>query len=310
LAQLILGHYQGRVVGDAATTVGEWKGEQVAVVSFGDDVTLAVRKDAWRIVGGWWPSVGAPDPQLGGKPRFMAVIGSDARPGENVASSRGDAIHILGIDGNGGGGLLGMARDIWAPMPGGGSAKLNAALARGGPQGMVETLGALTGVPIEGYAVTGFGGFTAMIDEWGGIPIQIPTRVTEKGQLVIDAGPNHFAGAAALDYARLRHDLPDGDFGRSLHQGELVLAAAIKARMAGIGSVPAALSIASRHVDSNLAAEAALTFVAASYRIDPTQVAQLVGKGGLGTSPDGQSIVYVDDESRAKFAQFASTARL
>ena len=186
-------------------------------------------------------------------------------------------------------------------MPGGGSAKLNAALARGGPQGMVETLGALTGVPIEGYAVTGFGGFTAMIDEWGGIPIQIPTRVTEKGQLVIDAGPNHFAGAAALDYARLRHDLPDGDF---------VLAAAIKARMAGIGSVPSALSIASRHVDSNLSAEAALTFVAASYRIDPTQVAQFVGKGGLGTSPDGQSIVYVDDESRAKFAQFASTARL
>jgi len=217
---------------------------------------------------------------------------------------------VLGIDGAGGGGVLGLARDLWVPLAGGGQGKLNSALTFGGPDGFLETVKALTGVPIEGYVVTGFQGFEAMIDEWGGIPIFIPKAVTEKGQLVIPEGNNHFAGAAALDYARLRHDLPNGDFDRSLHQGELVLAAAIKARMAGIGSVPASLSIADKQVLTNLSAEQVLTFAAAFYRLDPTQVSQFVGKGGFGTSSDGQSIVLLDDESRAKFAQFASTGRL
>jgi len=278
-------------------------------VTFGEDVTLAVKEATWRVVGGWWPSIGRAEPELGGKPRFMLALGSDARPGEDVGRSRGDAIHVLGIDGAGGGGVLGLARDLWVPLAGGGQGKLNSALTFGGPDGFLETVKALTGVPIEGYVVTGFQGFEAMIDEWGGIPIFIPKAVTEKGQLVIPEGNNHFAGAAALDYARLRHDLPNGDFDRSLHQGELVLAAAIKARMAGIGSVPASLSIADKQVLTNLSPEQVLTFAAAFYRLDPTQVSQFVGKGGFGTSSDGQSIVLLDDESRAKFAQFASTGR-
>ncbi len=309
LASVVAAHYGGKAVGEATATQGTWRGQAVAVVTFGEDVTLSVKEATWRIVGGWWPSIGRAEPELGGKPRFMLALGSDARPGEDVGRSRGDAIHVLGIDGAGGGGVLGLARDLWVPLAGGGQGKLNSALTFGGPDGFLETVKALTGVPIEGYVVTGFQGFEAMIDEWGGIPIFIPKAVTEKGQLVIPEGNNHFAGAAALDYARLRHDLPNGDFDRSLHQGELVLAAAIKARMAGIGSVPASLSIADKQVLTNLSAEQVLTFAAAFYRLDPTQVSQFVGKGGFGTSSDGQSIVLLDDESRGKFAQFASTGR-
>lgn len=310
LAAAVAAHYGGAAVGDATASTGVWRGQPVAVVTFGDDVTLAIRDQAWRVVGGWWPSIGRAAPELGTAPRFMLVVGSDARPGEAVEHSRGDSIHILGIDGTGGGGVLGLARDLWVPIAGGGQSKINSALTFGGPEGMLETVKATTGIPIEGYALTGFAGFEAMIDEWGGIPIYIPKEVTEKGSLVIPQGNNHFAGAAALDYARLRHDLPNGDFDRSLHQGELVLAAAIKARMAGIGSVPGSLSIADKHVVSNLNAEQVLTFVAAFYRLDPTQVGQFVGKGSFGTSADGQSMVLLGDESRAKFAQFASTGRL
>ena len=128
---------------------GEWKGEQVAVVSFGDDVTLAVRKDAWRIVGGWWPSVGAPDPQLGASRASWpssARMPDPARTWRAAAATRSTSWASTATAAAGCSGW----RDIWAPMPGGGSAKLNAALARAASQGMVETLGALTGVPIEG----------------------------------------------------------------------------------------------------------------------------------------------------------------
>lgn len=306
LAQVVAAHYGGKAAGEAKASTGGWRGEVVSVVTFGDDVTLAVKKEAWRIVGGWWPSLGQADPQLGGKPRFVLVVGSDARPGEDQTRARGDSLHVVGIDGGGGGGVLGLARDLWTPMPGGGMAKINAALSLGGPDGMLAAVNSVTELPIEGYVLTGFEGFTTMIDEWGGIPIHVPTAVTEKGSLVIPAGDNHFEGPAALDYSRLRHDLPDGDFGRSIHQGELVLAAAIKARLGGIGTLPGALAIADKHVASNLSAEQVLTFAAAVFRLDPTQVHQHVVQGPIGTSPDGQSIVSVGQESRAVMAAFAS----
>lgn len=306
LAQVVAAHYGGKVTGEAKTSLGGWRGEHLAAVTFGDDVTLAVKKDAWRIVGGWWPSIGQPEPQLGGKPRFVLVIGSDARPGEDQMRARADSIHVLGIDGAGGGGVLGMARDLWSPMPNGRMAKINAALSLGGPEAMFAAVKSVTGLPIEGYVLTGFQGFTTMIDEWGGLPIHVPTQVTEMGNLVIPAGDNHFEGAAALDYARLRHDLPDGDFGRSIHQGHMVLAAAVKARLGGVGTLPGGLAIADQHVASDLSAEQVLTYAAAFFRLDPTAVSQHVVKGPFGTSPDGQSIVMLGDESRAVLAQFAS----
>ncbi|MGC2240218.1 MAG: hypothetical protein WA726_05230, partial [Acidimicrobiia bacterium] len=51
---------------------------RVAVVEAGEDVTLAVADPTWRIVGGWWPSVGI-EAVLGAFPKRVAVIGSDAR---------------------------------------------------------------------------------------------------------------------------------------------------------------------------------------------------------------------------------------
>ena len=306
LAQVVAAHYGGKVTGEAVATVGGWRGEHIATVTIGEDVTLAVKKDAWRIVGGWWPSIGQAEPQLGGKPRFVLAIGSDARPGEDQTRARADAIHVLGIDGAGGGGVLGMARDLWTQMPTGGMSKINAALSLGGPDAMLGTVKTVTGLPIEGYVLTGFEGFTTMIDEWGGLPIQVPTQVTEKGSLVIPAGSNHFEGPAALDYARLRHDLPDGDFGRSVHQGNMVLAAAIKAKLGGIATLPGAMTIADKHIATNRNAEQALTYGAAFFRLDPTQVAQHIVKGPFGTSADGQSIVMLGEESKAVLAQFQS----
>ena len=178
----------------------------------------------------------------------MAVIGSDARPGENVASSRGDAIHILGIDGNGGGGLLGMARDIWAPMPGGGSAKLNAALARAARRGWSKPSARSPACRSRGSRDR-LRGFTRDDRQSGADPHPDPDAGDRDGQRHRRRPQPLRRCRAALDYARLRHDLPDGDFGVA-PPGELVpRRSAIKARMAGIGSVPAALSIASRHVD-------------------------------------------------------------
>jgi polyisoprenyl-teichoic acid--peptidoglycan teichoic acid transferase len=295
--------YEGETGIEATAHLGTWKKERVAVVTYDDDVTLLVGPK-WEVAGGWWPSLDR-KASLGKGPRFVLVIGSDARPGAPLKGTRADTLQVLGIDGKGGGGVMGMARDIWAPMPGGGSAKINAAFAYAGGKGQVETVRKVTGLPIEGYVATGFSGFEDIVDESGGVPMTIAKTVVLLGGTKVLAGERTLDGKHALAYARERKSLPDGDFGRSRHQGEILLAAAVAARVSGVGIIPEEMSIVSKHAQSDLSAEDALTFVASFYRLDPRKVGHTVAKGGFGTSADGQSIVILDGASKQAFAKFA-----
>ena len=157
---------------------GTWKGTPIAVVTAGKDVTLAVKAPTWRVVGGWWPSLGVKGPQLGGNRRVL-LIGSDARTlqGQKVDRSRADSLHVVGVDGHGGGGILGFARDAYVPLSTGGRDKINAAMVFGGPKAELQTVRNTTGLPIEGYLLTGFGGFRSIVNGAGGLPITLPKAV-------------------------------------------------------------------------------------------------------------------------------------
>ncbi|GEQ12682.1 hypothetical protein KLO01_07290 [Knoellia locipacati] len=299
--------YAGRPAVEGSATVGTWKGEKVAVVTSSDDATLLVGAgSAWSVVGGWWPSLSKPA-QLGTGPRHVLVIGSDARVGEPLKGTRGDTLQLVGIDTVGGAGVMGLPRDIWAEMPNGGHAKINAAFAFGGGKGQQQAVTGVTGIPIEGYVAVGFDGFEKIVDEAGGIPITVPKALRGAGGVgIIGAGAQVLTGAQALGYARERKTLPDGDFGRSRHQGDLILAAAIKARLEGVSSVPAHLTTVSRYADTNLTAAQALTWAAAFHKVDPTKVGRTVATGGFGWSKDRQSIVIPSAQSRAAFVRFRS----
>jgi LCP family protein required for cell wall assembly len=289
------------VTGRAA--LGTWRGTPIAVVSAGDDVTLAVGP-SWRVVGGWWPSLGIDRASLGAAPRWVLGIGSDARPGQDLTRTRADTLQVVGLDGRGGGGVMGMARDLWVPLATGGSGKINSAMALGGPDAQLRTVRSVTGLPIEGYVVIGFTGFERVIDEQGGIPIVVPETVNAAhAGIVIKAGAQTLTGRQALAYARERKTLPDGDFGRSRHQGQIIIAAAVKAKLAGPIAIPRALTSVDRVARSNLSAEQMLTYAAALLRLSPTNVGRGVAKGAFGWV-GGQSIVVLGQEARALFASF------
>ena len=288
----------------AKAAVGSWFDTPIAVVTAGDDVTLAVGP-TWQVVGGWWPSLGVKAPALGGGPRWVLALGSDARKGQNLVRSRADTLQVVGLDGEGGGGVMGMARDLWVPLSTGGKGKINSAMALGGPTAQLDTVRKATGLPIEGYAVIGFEGFKQLIDDQGGIPIVVPETVNAShARLVIEKGPQVLSGKEALAYARERKTLPDGDFGRSRHQGQLLVAAAIKAKLAGPIAVPGALTSFSTVGQSDLSAEEMLTFAAGLYRVNPTQVGRGVAAGPFGWA-GSQSIVVLGDQARRLFASFA-----
>ena len=235
----------------------------------------------------------------------MLAIGSDARKGQPLDRTRADVLQVIGVDGKGGGGVMGMARDLWVPLSTGGKGKINSAMVFGGPQAQVATVKAVTGLPLEGYVVLGFSGFKKIVDDQGGLPIVIPETVvaSHAKNLVIKAGPQTLSGAEALAYARERKTLPDGDFGRSRHQGEVILAAAVKAKLAGPAAIPGALTSFSAVGKSNLSAEQILTFTAGLHTLSPLQVGRGVAKGSFGTAA-GQSIVVLGAEARRLFASF------
>jgi polyisoprenyl-teichoic acid--peptidoglycan teichoic acid transferase len=218
------GNKAGPVV--VSGSVAMWKGVPIAVVAKGQDVTLAVKAPRWKVVGGWWPSVGAAA-SLGGGPRRVLLVGSDARPGQAVATSRGDSLHIVGLDGHGGGGIVGIARDSYVPLSTGGRGKINSALTFGGPGAMQRTVSSATGVPLDGYMLTGFKGFKKLINGIGGLKVKAPAAVRDSGSGAnVRKGLNDLSGVEALAYGRARHGVAGGDFGRSANQGLLIMAVA------------------------------------------------------------------------------------
>jgi polyisoprenyl-teichoic acid--peptidoglycan teichoic acid transferase len=283
--------------------VGAWKGVPIAVATSGKDVTLAVKAPNWKVVGGWWPSLGVSAPSLGGSPRRVLLIGSDARPGEQVDGARGDSLHIVAFDGRGGGGVLGIPRDSYLPLATGGQGKVNSALMLGGPKAQLRTVASASGVPLEGYLITGFDGFQGLIDGLGGLPLNVPVAVKDSfSGANLKAGANKLNGVGALAYGRARHGVEGGDFGRSANQGRMIMAAAGLAKVVGPAVLPGILSKAAPRIGTDLSAEQVLTFAAAALVTDPKKVNNRVVIGGFGFTSDGQSIVRLDANARRMFA--------
>lgn len=283
--------------------VATWKGVPIAVVTSGKDVTLAVAAPKWKVVGGWWPSIGLPAPSIGGGARRILMVGSDARPGQPVNGSRGDSLHIVGLDGHGRGGILGIPRDSYVSLATGGKGKINSALTFGGPSGLQRTVVSLTGVRLEGYMITGFGGFKALINGLGRLPVSSPVGVKDKmSGANVRRGGNKLNGAQALAFGRARHGVAGGDFGRSANQGRMIMAAAGFAKLLGPAALPGILSKAAPSIATNLSAEQVLTFAAGALVTDPKKVPNKVAIGGFGWTPDRQSIVLLDANARRMFA--------
>lgn len=283
-----------RVTITAAT--GTWKETPIAVATSGDDVTLAVDDGGWKVVGGWWPSLDAAKPVLGGT-RHVLVIGSDARPDERPAATRGDSLHVVGFDQDGGGGILGIPRDSYVPIPSGGRNKINAALSLSGAAGQTAAVADHTGLPLQGYLLTGFSGYTGLVDAVGGL--RIAAEAIPK--LGIRAGLQTMVGKTALRYARDRYNQPDGDFGRSRNQGTILMAGAAMARDAGPLELPRLITLVDPFLISDLDAAELLTLAAHVFTVAPGKVGNEVAVGGFGTGPGGMSIVVQGGPSRALY---------
>lgn len=285
----------------AASTAPVLNG-QAAAVTAGDDVVLAVDEGAgWRVVGAKLAGLGKA--AWYGPPLRMAfVIGSDARPGEDPPTLRADSLHILtAVPAQKAGAIVGIPRDSWVQTPSGGRSKLTDVMPPHGPQGVLETARNLTGLPLEGYLLTGFAGFDGLVNAFGGVPVEIPFAMADvASQAYFEPGPRHLDGANALAYARNRH-IPGGDLTRSLHQGDLIKGALVNVRGQGMGALPHLLSILTQFVTTDLPLENLVTLAATAYELDPGLVPNHVVPGSVG-NVGRASVVFLGDGAQQVFA--------
>ena len=270
------------------------EGDAVAVVHVADDTLLAVGEEAtWRIVGG---QVGDAPPWLGPAPRMLLVLGSDARVGQNQLRFRADSIHIVTtVPGESVGSIVGFPRDSWVEGPDGGI-KFTHLMAGRGPEIMLDTTRDLTGLPIEGYVVTGFKGFTGLLNILGSLVIDLPTRMrTGNNWKNFAAGLQTLSPLRTLQLARIRKGLPGGDFARSRNQGLIMQAAMTMLTDMGIDMLPAMLAGLLENAWTDLSTEDLLTWAATIYFMEPTDLTNTVLPGKVG-SAGGASVVFLSED--------------
>lgn len=274
-------------------SVAAFKEQALAVVEMGSDFFLTLADGGgWRIVGGSWPSLSVPA-YYGPAPRLVAVVGSDARPGQTPEATRADSIHFVGLDGAGKGAIVGVPRDSYVPVPGYGREKITASLALGGPDTMLTTFKNLTGLPLEGYVLTGFRGFQNLINVLGAVSVKVPFAISDRwAKAYLNAGRQDLDGAQALGFARARKTMPRGDFTRSEHQGMILISALAVVQHMGVSAIPQLMEAAEPHLSTNLTPEQLLTFSAMAVATDLNAIDNVVASGSPGRAGSA-SVVYL-----------------
>lgn len=180
----------------------------------------------------------------------ILLIGVDAREGEEAEKTRSDTMMLVTIDTrNKQIKLTSFLRDMYLEIPGYREDKLNAAQSHGGTQLLVDTLEYNFKVDIDNYMLVSFDMFTAIIDELGGVDVEITDKeakyINSKDHMDIEdvyafpeelsGGMQHFTGAQALWYSRIRY--LDSDFMRTQRQRKVITAIVKEA----VGQSPFAL---------------------------------------------------------------------
>jgi anionic cell wall polymer biosynthesis LytR-Cps2A-Psr (LCP) family protein len=152
-----------------------------------------------------------------------------------------------------------------------------------------------------------------MVDELDGVDVYLDRPMNDRNSGAhFAAGWQHFDGADALAYSRDRHDVADGDFGRSENQGRLILAALTKARaeIADDSGIDHWLGVLLRHVELDAGLDAVRSLAGLARGLDPAGIANVVVPGRAGNGPGGQSVVYLGDGAAAIFLDLRADATL
>ena len=186
-----------------------------------------------------------PDPAF-----YMAIIGSDSRAG--VSGDRADVTMLARVDlARNTVTLVSIPRDTMVSDGAGGVRKINAAF-NGGPAATVEAVSEFAGVPVTHAMAMSFDDLAGVVDELGGVTVDVPAAFTSREGFEFRAGTQTLSGEQAFSYVRDRFNQAGGDFGRAQAQRQVVEAIARKALSAPATRLPGVVESLAGSVTTDL----------------------------------------------------------
>ncbi len=166
------------------------------------------------------------------EPFSVVVIGVDTRAND---VGRADTIIVVTVDPvKKAAMLVSIPRDVMALVPGYESRRINELFSIGGAELVMASAETLLGVPIDFYITIDFEGFRRIIDQLGGIEIDVKYDINDYrfpnaddtgfDPFVIKSGVHYMGGETLLRYVRTRFDDRRGDFGRIDRQQQVLVA--------------------------------------------------------------------------------------
>ncbi len=170
-----------------------------------------------------------------------------------------------------------------------------------GKESTIETVEEFLDIPIDYYATVNFEGFKEIIDEIGGVEVEVPfdfweyTDTYPREKIYFEKGISQLNGEEALAYARMRKRDPNGDFGRNDRQKQIVMAAIdsmIKPK--NLLKVDEIAEHLADNVETNLKASSALSFTTKFSTFSSENIETLTLEGE--NSTEGGVYYYAPDQ--------------
>ena len=115
--------------------------------------------------------------------------------------------------------IVSIPRDSYTEIIGYGiNDKINHAYAFGQEKMSINSVQNMLNLPIDYYVTVDMGGLMGLVDAVGGLDITPVLTFTYEGESFTEGVDRHVDGEAALRYARMRYDDPEGDMGRQKRQ--------------------------------------------------------------------------------------------
>jgi polyisoprenyl-teichoic acid--peptidoglycan teichoic acid transferase len=234
---------------------------------------------------------------------WILAVGSDARPGEDMTHTRGDALQLVGMNlETGAAAAIGVPRDSWVPIPGYGSNKINASLYFGGPQLLGQAVGNLVGIQPDYVFVTRFKYFQALIGSIGGIDIDNPVAFSDSALKPegFRQGRIHLGPYDAMVFSRIRHNLIRGDFDRSANQQRVIrgIQAKVRARAHEPGFLEQGVLDVMQYLHTDLSPSELFKLATAVAQVDPAKITSCVVQGGIGSIGGASVVLPYTDQAR------------
>ncbi len=224
-----------------------------------------------------------------GAPFTVLLLGSDD-DGKNSSPLTQSMILVRVEPGSKHVTMLSIPRDLWVPLSVGGSAKIDAAYAYGGPAAAIATVERNFHVHIDEYAWVGLKGLIKLIDRLGGIDLLVTNPVLDDEypddidsaflygyrRVAVLPGAQHLDGINALQYVRSRHNDINGDFGRSARQQQVLLAIKAKASTLNAADLPDIVDALKGNFKTSMGLDRVRTLLSVANAFDIANVKQVV----------------------------------